>query len=181
MGLSFENTRPHTTLSIFRCKQGAVELAERVIGTLNGLAATLDPVPSRKKDTDSYVRLFTSETVEGAAAYGAWYRIEKSPAWFKSAAAGQDDDPEEEMELLDVSNHLVIVVAYRSYVALFASQDNMRARLNGLIETGVSGEEKRAVRMDTSAELLTRDEIEQAFVRETRRTPGFRGCMLRLF
>jgi len=177
MVLSFENTRPHTTLSIFRCKQDAIKLAERVIGTLDGLAATLDPVPYRKEETDPYVRPFAPVIVEGATAYGCWYRIEKSPAWFKSAAVGQDDDPEEETELLDVSNHLVIVVAYRTYVALFASQDNMRVRLNELIEKGVSGEEKNAVRMDTTAESLTRDEIEQAFVRGNTACSPFFGLL----
>jgi hypothetical protein len=183
MKITFEHTRPHVTLSLFHCEDSK-KLADAVLEQLDLVAKTLATTPTHPQEVKErlVVRLEPQDAAD-VSARGAWYVIRKPPAWFHVAEeeGGEIEDEEEESldgeppSVLDIDNHLVVLIAYRKYLGVFATQDTMRSRLNELVEFGMTGDENRTVNITITGAPLKRDEVEKAFVRGNTRSAWFQG------
>lgn len=180
--IKFVHLRPHVTLNLFRGSDPAAT-ATQVFDKLEALAGTLPVVPTRQT-LDRYIVPMGRAAEGGITSHGAWYTIRKVPTWLREdtspdsmlpLAASQPIEPSDAAEILDVANHLVVVLVYQGYLGVYASHDAMRARLVDLIELGEAGEGRATVRIDTTAETVTRDEIEFAFVRGNTKSAWLEG------
>lgn len=181
--LTFLNTRPHVTLSLFKCDDPP-DLARELIGKLPAIAATLPTAPSSVEPGGDPVSMLGAHVDGEVSAGGGWYRIEKPPSWYRLADAvtSSSDDDDVELEpsaahsvIRDVQNHLVVVATYKSYLAVFASQDAMRQRLGELVTTGVSGSDTAAVALTRTGLRIDRQELENAFVRGKTKSAWLEG------
>lgn len=174
--ISFEHMRPHVTLTLFRSRS-ALAIAQQVVERLDAIASTLPTLPTHPFNDNRHVVPLARNTDAGISSWGAWYTIEKTPTWLK-----EDNDPTggrgiklATAGILDVSNHLIVLMVYQSYIGLYASHDTMRARLTELLEIGESGDDRKIVKIDQPADVVTREEIELAFVRGNTKSAWLEG------
>lgn len=181
--INLVHIRPHVTLNLFRGPDSAAT-AKQVFEKLEGLAGTLPVVPTHPFQDHRHIIPMPRGVDGGITSYGAWYTVEKPPTWLRddsspglmlSAATPQPNGALATTNILDVANHLVVVLAYQNYLGVYASQDAMRSRIVDLIEVGEAGEGRAIVRIDTPAETVSRDEIEFAFVRGNTKSAWLEG------
>lgn len=183
--LTFLNTRPHVTVSLFRCDDPG-EIAAELVSKLEALSDTLPTAPAAEEG-EAAIKLLEAYVDDNLSAAGGWYRIEKPPSWFRlapkiaaSGPADEDvDEPEPELDealvINDVQNHLVVVASYKTYIGIFASQDAMRQRLAELVEFGSAGTEDGSVSISRTGEPIDRIAIENAFVRGKTKSAWLEG------
>ena len=181
--IQFVNIRPHVTLNLFRGSNSAAT-AKQVFDKLEGLAGTLPVAPTHPFQDHRHIVPMARVVDGGITSYGAWYAIEKPPTWLREdSSPGSVSPPTTPQQtgssatarILDVANHLVVVLVYQNYLGVYASHDAMRSRLVELIEVGEAGEGQATVRIDTPAETVARDEIEFAFVRGNTKSAWLEG------
>ncbi|MCP2216099.1 hypothetical protein M2226_003644 [Bradyrhizobium elkanii] len=172
--ITFANIRPYVTLNLFRGPDCAAT-AKQVFDKLEGLAGTLPVAPTHPFQDHRHIVPMTRAVAEGITNYGAWYTVEKPPTWLREDSSPGSTGSSGTARLLDVANHLVVVMVYQKYLGVYASHDAMRSRLVELIEVGEAGEGRATVRIDTPAETVTRDEIEFAFVRGNTKSAWLEG------
>src|SRR5947207_2527702 len=96
MDVTFEQTRPHVTMTLFRCDKSGL-LADEVVARLDPLAETLTIAPTHPFDADRFVVPLPPRDEEGLSARGAWYSIRKPPPWFHvRETPALNEEPENE-------------------------------------------------------------------------------------
>lgn len=177
--VEFEHTRPHVTLTIFRSKD-PLSTAQKVVDRLDALASMLPTAPTHPYNDNRHIVPLARVSDAGITSWGAWYRLEKRPTWLREDNSAQTGTAGAQQKLvttdiLDVSNHLIVLMVYQSFLGLYASHDTMRARLTELLEVGEVGTDQHIVKIDQPADVVTRDEIELAFVRGNTKSAWLEG------
>ncbi|MCW2338219.1 hypothetical protein M2337_002452 [Sphingobium sp. B2D3A] len=174
------------TLTLFRADDPAAIVRE-VTARLDDVALTLPVVPVGIGDPPRPIVPMVSTDIGALHVETSRYRIEKQPSWFRApdpvaeenegdaTANGEEIAAVEDEYLLDVANHLIVLVAAAPFVALYASHDTMRARLTELIGLGATGEDPRQVRLAQTAMPIEREVLENAFVRGNAKSAWLEG------
>ena len=191
MPVSLDHVRPHITLTLFRAADPDA-IVQEVVARFEDVALTLPTAPKPLGEDGRMILPLDASAPTGLAVTAARYRIEKPPSWLRVEHAPDFDDEEygaattggegvqrapERLadDLLDVANHLIVLVCATPFLALYASHDTMRARLTELVSLGVTGEVGRQVRLAHTATLLEREEVENAFVRGNAKSAWLEG------
>src|SRR5260370_2650546 len=153
--IPLEDTHPFVTISLFQ-KATASKTASETFAKLDALALTLKTVPCQYGK--GYINGFGAFEAQEREVLGAWYRIDKPPAWLGLEEQEESDEQETSNEdkvqkpkakrsdadtLLDQEHHLVLLITKGNLLAMLATQEPMRIRLAQLIGNGAYSSEEQ--------------------------------------